>query len=77
VPKPFKEEAEKIKIQLSSEEQVHISLPLVMTQANRRWAWVADFTRAQFEAMIDRRCQGTIDCYQTGPAGCESERRVI
>lgn len=58
----LKEEAEKVKKLLSTEETVHISLPLVMTEANRPVGLTADFTRAQFEAMIAARLQETIDC---------------
>lgn len=58
----LKEEAEKVKKLLSTEEQVQISLPLVMTKDNRPVGLLADFTRAQFEAMIAQRLQETIDC---------------
>ncbi|MDD3271769.1 MAG: Hsp70 family protein [Syntrophomonadaceae bacterium] len=58
----LKEEAEKVKKLLSTKEQVHISLPLVMTKDNRPVGLQADFTRAQFEAMIAQRLQETIDC---------------
>jgi molecular chaperone DnaK len=58
----LKEEAEKVKKLLSTEEQVHISLPLVMTKDNRPVGLLADFTRAQFEAMIAQHLQETIDC---------------
>ena len=58
----LKEEAEKIKIQLSTEQQVHISLPLVMTSNKQPVGLSADFTRAQFEAMIAQLLQETIAC---------------
>lgn len=49
----LKAEAEKIKIMLSTEDLVTVSLPLVTVQDNRPVGLHVDFTRNQFIALID------------------------
>jgi len=58
----LKAEAEKIKITLSSEEAVMVSLPLVTVQNNRPLGLLVEFTRAQFIALIDGLLQETLSC---------------
>jgi len=58
----LKEEAEKIKIKLSTAEQVSISLPLVTVKDGRPVGIFTDFTRAQFNALIDHYLLETMDC---------------
>ncbi len=58
----LKAEAEKIKITLSSEEAVTIALPLVTVQNNHPVGLHAEFTRAQFIALIDTLLLETLSC---------------
>ena len=58
----LKAEAEKIKMALSMEEVVTISLPLVTVQNNRPLGLNLEFTRAQFIALIDTLLQETLSC---------------
>ncbi|MBT2293727.1 Hsp70 family protein [Paenibacillus albidus] len=49
----LKEEAERVKIALSSEESVSVSLPLVTLQENRPVGLAVEVTRSQFVALIE------------------------
>ena len=58
----LKAEAEKIKITLSSEEAITVELPLVTVQNNQPVGLHAEFTRAQFIALIDALLLETLSC---------------
>jgi len=58
----LKAEAEKIKLTLSEEDAVTVSLPLVTVQNNRPLGLHVEFTRTQFIAMIDTILQETLAC---------------
>lgn len=58
----LKAEAEKIKMKLSSEEAVTVSLPLVTVENNEPVGLLVEFTRAQFIALIDSLLQETMTC---------------
>ena len=58
----LKAEAEKIKIALSTEESVTVSLPLVTVQNNRPVGLLVEFTRTQFIALIDTLLLETLAC---------------
>lgn len=58
----LKAEAEKIKLTLSTEETVTVSLPLVTVQNNRPLGLNFEFTRTQFIALIDILLQETLAC---------------
>jgi len=71
----LKEEAEKIKIKLSTEEKVNISLPLVTVKNGQPVGIFAEFTRAQFIDLIDHYFIETMDCVHRviDDAGLKSE----
>lgn len=56
----LKEEAEKIKIQLSKEEQVHISLPVVMMKDNEPFGLYKTIARESFIKLIEPLLQETM-----------------
>lgn len=58
----LKAEAEKIKMTLSSEEAVTVSLPLVTVQNNNPVGLLVEFTRTQFIALIDTLLLETLAC---------------
>ena len=58
----LKAEAEKIKMMLSTEESVTVSLPLVTVQNNRPLGLLVEFTRTQFIALIDTLLLETLAC---------------
>ncbi len=58
----LKEEAEKIKIKLSTTERVDISLPLVTVKDGQPVGLFTTFTRAQFIALIEHYLMETMDC---------------
>lgn len=58
----LKAEAEKIKMTLSEEDAVTVSLPLVTVQNNRPLGLHVEFTRTQFIALIDTLLQKTLAC---------------
>jgi len=58
----LKEEAEKIKIKLSTTDRVNISLPLVTVKDGKPVGIFTEFTREQFIALIDHYLMETMDC---------------
>jgi molecular chaperone DnaK len=60
----LKEEAEKIKIKMSSEKTVAVSLPLVTIKDNRPVGLFVDFTREQLVGLIDGLLMETLNCIQ-------------
>ncbi|ABO51617.1 Heat shock protein 70 [Desulforamulus reducens MI-1] len=60
----LKEEAEKIKIKLSTEETTSVALPVVMVQDNCPMGLQLEFTRSQFISLIDSYLQETMACVQ-------------
>lgn len=58
----LKEEAEKIKMRLSEEESVQVTLPLVTIKDNRPVGISTEFTRRQFIALIDDLLLETMEC---------------
>jgi len=58
----LKAEAEKIKMTLSTEESVTVSLPLVTVQNNQPVGLHAEFTRSQFIELIDTLLLETLAC---------------
>ncbi|MDR3602118.1 MAG: Hsp70 family protein [Desulfosporosinus sp.] len=60
----LKAEAEKIKMTLSTEEAVTVSLPLLAVQNNHPIGLLIEFTRSQFIALIDTLLLETLTCVQ-------------
>ncbi|HEY3424274.1 MAG TPA: Hsp70 family protein, partial [Negativicutes bacterium] len=60
----LKEQAEKIKIELSSAETVAIHLPLVTMKHNHPIGLSTEITRQEFMALIDDLLNETMDCVQ-------------
>lgn len=60
----LKAEAEKIKLTLSTEENVTVSLPLVTVHNNRPVGLLAEFTRTQFMTLIETLLQETMTCVE-------------
>ncbi|MFZ3101860.1 MAG: Hsp70 family protein [Desulfitobacteriaceae bacterium] len=58
----LKSEAEKIKMTLSTEKSVTVSLPLVTVQNNRPVGLLVEFTRTQFIELIDTLLLETLTC---------------
>lgn len=58
----LKAEAEKIKMTLSTEESMTVSLPLVTVQNNSPVGLLVELTRTQFIALIDTFLQETLTC---------------
>lgn len=60
----LKEEAEKVKMRLSTEEAVTVSLPLVTVKDNRPIGLFVEITRGQFVALIDTLLLETVTSVQ-------------
>lgn len=58
----LKDEAEKIKIKLSEEESVNVSLPMVTVKKNLPVGLYTEFTREQFVSLIEAFLLETMDC---------------
>lgn len=73
----LKEEAEKIKKQLSTEKAVTVSLPVVTVKDNQPVGLYAEFTREQLVALIDSLLLETIDYVQRVLDDAELTRQDI
>lgn len=61
----LKEEAERVKKQLSVNEVVPVGLPLVTVKENRPIGLTLDVTREQFVALIEDKLEETLECVRT------------
>lgn len=61
----LKDEAEKIKIKLSTQNKVSVSLPIITVKNNKPIGILAEITREQFEKLIDDLLFETIKCIKT------------
>lgn len=66
----LKEQAEKIKIELSSAEKAAVHLPLITMKDNKPAGLSLEITRKEFVALIDHHLLSTIEC--VGQALCDA-----
>lgn len=73
----LKEAAEKVKLELSTEEKAQVSIPLVTVKNNRPIGLILEITREQFVGLIDDLLLRTIECTQSALEDAELDRSQI